>query len=79
MKNYKHTIYFRPLHSMLFACAASASGLGILYYGVNGLTASLGLANLLLYTSVYTPLKRISILNTWVGSIGKTFLNKLYL
>lgn len=58
-----------PLHSALFACAASASGLGILYCGVNGLTASLGLANLLLYTSVYTPLKRISILNTWVGSI----------
>ncbi|ERL92400.1 hypothetical protein D910_09714 [Dendroctonus ponderosae] len=58
-----------PLHSMAFACAASLSGLGILYYGVNGLTATLGLTNLLLYTSVYTPLKRISILNTWVGSI----------
>ncbi|CAG9766076.1 unnamed protein product [Ceutorhynchus assimilis] len=58
-----------PLHSIMFACAASASGLGILYYGVNGLTASLGLLNLLIYTSVYTPMKRISILNTWVGSI----------
>lgn len=55
---------------MAFACAASLSGLGILYYGVNGLTATLGLTNLLLYTSVYTPLKRVSILNTWVGSIG---------
>lgn len=58
-----------PLHSILFACAASASGLSILYYGVNGLTALLGFANLFIYTSIYTPLKRISILNTWVGSI----------
>uniref|UniRef100_A0A6P7GQA7 Protoheme IX farnesyltransferase, mitochondrial n=1 Tax=Diabrotica virgifera virgifera TaxID=50390 RepID=A0A6P7GQA7_DIAVI len=56
-------------HSMLFAATTSITGLGILYYGVNGLTASLGLINLILYTSVYTPLKRISILNTWVGSI----------
>lgn len=58
-----------PLHSVLFACAASGTGLAILYYGVNGLTATLGVTNLLLYTSVYTPLKRISILNTWVGSV----------
>ncbi|XP_050314499.1 protoheme IX farnesyltransferase, mitochondrial [Anthonomus grandis grandis] len=58
-----------PLHSMVFAATASLSGLGILYYGVNGVTTALGLANLLLYTSVYTPLKRISILNTWVGSL----------
>uniref|UniRef100_V5H0W7 Protoheme IX farnesyltransferase, mitochondrial n=1 Tax=Anoplophora glabripennis TaxID=217634 RepID=V5H0W7_ANOGL len=58
-----------PLHAMLFATTAGLSGLGILYYGDNGLTAGLGLANLILYTSIYTPLKRISILNTWVGSI----------
>lgn len=64
-------IIFSPLHSMVFATVASASGLGILYYGVNGLTAALGLTNLILYTSIYTPMKRMSILNTWVGSIGK--------
>ena len=28
-----------------------------------------GAATLLLYTSVYTPMKRLSILNTWVGSV----------
>lgn len=55
---------------MVFAVSSSLAGLSILYYGVNGLTAALGLANLILYTSIYTPLKRISILNTWVGSIG---------
>lgn len=54
----------------MFAAGASAAGLGILYFGVNELTAVLGLTNLLLYTAVYTPMKRISILNTWVGSVG---------
>lgn len=58
-----------PLHAMAFASFTSISGLGLLYYGVNGLTASLGLSNLILYTMIYTPLKRISILNTWVGSV----------
>lgn len=47
------------------------AGIGILYYGVNGIAASLGLANLVLYTSIYTPMKRISILNTWIGSLGE--------
>lgn len=55
----------------MFAAATSMTGLGILYYGVNGLAASLGLTNLVLYTSIYTPMKRISILNTWIGSIGR--------
>lgn len=47
----------------------SAVGATTLALGVNELTALLGLSNLILYTSVYTPMKRISILNTWVGSI----------
>lgn len=56
---------------MTFAAATGLAGLSILYGGVNGLTAALGLSNLVLYTAVYTPMKRMSILNTWVGSIGK--------
>lgn len=36
---------------------------------VNPLTAALGLANILLYAAVYTPLKRVTIANTWVGSV----------
>jgi len=28
-----------------------------------------GATNLLLYTSIYTPMKRLSIVNTWVGSL----------
>lgn len=31
----------------------------------------LGSANIILYTLFYTPMKRISIVNTWIGSIGK--------
>jgi hypothetical protein len=46
-------------------------GLSTLHWGVNGLTAALGATNLVLYTLVYTPMKRISILNTWVGAVGK--------
>lgn len=58
-----------PMHALGFATVCSASGIAILHYGVNDITAMLGFSNLVLYTSIYTPLKRISILNTWVGSI----------
>lgn len=58
-----------PLHVVLFGATTGALGLSVLFTQVNGLTAALGAATLLLYTSVYTPLKRLSILNTWVGSV----------
>lgn len=60
-----------PLHAIGFAIAASTLGTSLLYFGVNGYTAALGVGNLLLYTSIYTPMKRISILNTWIGSVGE--------
>ncbi|XP_022193439.2 protoheme IX farnesyltransferase, mitochondrial [Nilaparvata lugens] len=58
-----------PLHALGFAAVCGTAGASLLYYGVNGLTMSLGLTNLVLYTLIYTPLKRVSILNTWVGSV----------
>ncbi|XP_067622213.1 protoheme IX farnesyltransferase, mitochondrial-like isoform X4 [Eurosta solidaginis] len=58
-----------PLHSVEFAFVSATAGLCLLYFGVNVLTAILGATNLLLYTSIYTPLKRMSILNTWIGSL----------
>lgn len=61
--------YLSPLHAIIFASSCAASGITILYVCVNGLTTALGICNLVLYTMIYTPLKRISILNTWVGSI----------
>ncbi|KAK1118516.1 hypothetical protein K0M31_014826 [Melipona bicolor] len=56
-------------HAAIFAAVSGLSGLLLLYSQVNGLTAFLGATNLVLYTLIYTPMKRISILNTWVGSI----------
>lgn len=50
---------------------SSIMGLSVLYFGVNPLTAALGAGNLILYSFIYTPLKRISITNTWLGSVGK--------
>lgn len=61
--------YITPLHAVGFATVATVAGLSMLNFGVNGLTASLGAANLVLYTCIYTPMKRYSILNTWVGSV----------
>ncbi|CAH1794215.1 unnamed protein product [Owenia fusiformis] len=58
-----------PLHAMTFATVSGVTGFTILTCAVNPLTAALGTFNLLLYTCVYTPLKRMHIVNTWVGSI----------
>ncbi|KAF8981788.1 Protoheme IX farnesyltransferase, mitochondrial [Entomortierella lignicola] len=58
-----------PLHAWTFATITGLGGVGILAAAVNPLTAVLGAANLVLYSSVYTPMKRMSIANTWVGSI----------
>lgn len=35
----------------------------------NPTTAALGAANIALYAAVYTPLKQISVVNTWVGAL----------
>lgn len=59
-----------PMHAIGFAIVSAGTGICMLNFGVNGLTALLGAGNLFLYTSIYTPMKRFSILNTWVGSIG---------
>lgn len=53
----------------LFAILAGVGGVLALYYGVNPTTACLGAANIGLYAAVYTPMKRISVLNTWVGAL----------
>ncbi|PQE15794.1 protoheme IX farnesyltransferase protein [Rutstroemia sp. NJR-2017a BBW] len=55
--------------AVLFAIATGVVGVGGLYYGVNPTTAFLGAANIFLYAAVYTPLKRITVLNTWIGAI----------
>ncbi|KAH0561784.1 protoheme IX farnesyltransferase, mitochondrial [Cotesia glomerata] len=61
--------HLTPGQAIIFAGLSGAAGLSLLYFQVNGLTAALGAVNLILYTLVYTPMKRYSILNTWVGSV----------
>ncbi|VDN16819.1 unnamed protein product [Dibothriocephalus latus] len=58
-----------PEYAALFAVASGLSGVVLLYNALNPLVAGLALTNLILYTSVYTPLKRITHVNTWVGSL----------
>ena len=55
--------------ALLFATAAGALGVGGLFFGVNPTVAFLGGLNILLYAGVYTPMKRISVLNTWIGAV----------
>ena len=56
-------------NALNFGLAQSIIGLVILWVFVNQLTATLGLATILLYLFVYTPLKKITWLNTTIGAI----------
>lgn len=55
--------------AVLFAVGCGLVGTAALYWGVNPTVAFLGAANIALYAGVYTPMKRISCLNTWVGAL----------
>ena len=46
------------LHAYTFAAVLATSSTTLLWHLVCPLTATLSLANLVLYTSVYTPMKR---------------------
>jgi len=58
-----------PRAALLFALATGLTGLTGLHLGANPTVSFLGALNILLYAGVYTPLKRISVLNTWVGAL----------
>lgn len=55
--------------ALIFAGAAGVLGVGGLWFGVNPTVAFLGGLNIFLYAGVYTPMKRISVLNTWAGAV----------
>jgi protoheme IX farnesyltransferase len=69
---------FRPLpagrlterDALIFGTAAIVAGLLYLAVAVNWLTAALGAATWLLYVVIYTPLKRITPLNTVIGAVA---------
>ena len=55
--------------ALYFGISLSILGILILFIFVNSLTAALGFITVLLYIFVYTPLKRITWLNTTFGAI----------
>ncbi|ERT00497.1 protoheme IX farnesyltransferase [Sporothrix schenckii 1099-18] len=55
--------------ALLFAVGCGVAGVAALQWGVNPTVAFLGVANIALYAGVYTPMKRLSVLNTWVGAL----------
>ena len=55
--------------ALIFAGVAGLMGVGGLWFGTSPTVASLGAANIVLYAGVYTPMKRVSVLNTWVGAL----------
>ena len=59
----------QPQTVLLIGCACAVFGLGYLALLVNGLTCFLGACSLLIYVLIYTPLKRVTWLNTAVGAI----------
>jgi protoheme IX farnesyltransferase len=59
----------RPGTAVVIGAGASLSGLVYLAAAVNGPTAWLGAATLGAYVLVYTPLKRVTTLNTVIGAI----------
>ena len=52
-----------------FAAICGVLGTGGLWFGVNPTVAFLGGLNIFLYAGVYTPMKRISVINTWIGAV----------
>ena len=58
-----------PAHATAWASATGIGGLATLAICTNPLTTALGGSTLALYTLVYTPMKRTSPLNTWVGAV----------
>ena len=58
-----------PLSALLFGVGQSLLGVLILSWKVNFLTALLAILTLALYLGLYTPLKRKTWLNTFVGAV----------
>lgn len=58
-----------PDVALLFGVTVAVTGLLVLYFAVNPLTALLGVAALAGYVFVYTPLKRRSSLATIIGAV----------
>tara|TARA_X000000950_G_scaffold99162_1_gene125389 strand:- start:2966 stop:3847 length:882 start_codon:yes stop_codon:yes gene_type:complete len=58
-----------PENAMIFGISLIFIGSGILYFFINTLTCVLALITALMYLFIYTPLKKLTWLNTPVGAI----------
>uniref|UniRef100_A0A0D9V1N8 Heme O synthase n=1 Tax=Leersia perrieri TaxID=77586 RepID=A0A0D9V1N8_9ORYZ len=58
-----------PAHAAMWATTVGAAGTALLAWKANGMAAGLAASNLILYAFVYTPLKQIHPVNTWVGAV----------
>ncbi len=58
-----------PMHGLAVGLTLATAGVAWLALRVNPLTGALALATVVLYVAVYTPLKRITALNTLIGAI----------
>ncbi|MDX1660687.1 MAG: heme o synthase [Gemmatimonadota bacterium] len=58
-----------PNSALAYGLSLSALGLTLLWFGANPWTSILGLLTILLYIGVYTPLKKVTPLNTLVGAV----------
>lgn len=56
-------------NALLWAVGTGVIGCASLYSYTNSTTAALGAANIALYAGIYTPLKTVSMWNTWVGAL----------
>jgi len=57
-------------HALLQAIITGVGGSYLLYRFNNPLTCALGVANIVIYAGVYTPLKVVHWLNTWIGTVN---------
>ncbi|KAL2942925.1 Protoheme IX farnesyltransferase mitochondrial [Bienertia sinuspersici] len=57
------------LHAVAWASTVGMAGTGLLACQANALAAGLAASNLLLYAFVYTPMKQLHPVNTWVGAV----------
>ena len=58
-----------PSDALLFGLLCSGSGVALLALLVNPITAVLSFLTILIYAALYTPLKRVSELNTLLGAV----------
>lgn len=58
-----------PSDALLFGMLCCGSGVAILFFFANPLTALLGGLTILIYAALYTPMKRFTELNTLVGAV----------